>query len=152
MEIDAFLCDHAEVADGKLFVNGGAVNIVWVGNLQEPYGIAIAVAAVARVPWTATNQAHQVTVRLEDEDSAVVRPWAPEGAPEQSPVELGTGFNVGRPPQLPVGESQNVPFAFGFNLPLSKLGLYSFVISVDGTEMKRLPLRLTVAQQQTVFG
>jgi hypothetical protein len=59
---------------------------------------------------------------------------------------------VGRPPQLPAGESQTVPFAFGFNIPLAKLGLYSFVISIDGTDMKRLPIRLAVVQQQPVFG
>lgn len=152
MEIDAFLCDHAEVAEGKLFVNGAGINIMWAGAVQAPYPITVSVAAVAHVPWTATNQAHQVDVRLEDEDGNVVTPWAPDGVPDQPNVELGTGFNVGRPPQMTVGDSQNVPLAFGFNVPLKKLGMYSFVISVDGTEMKRLPIRLMLMQQQPVFG
>lgn len=151
MEIDAFLCDHAEAAEGKLFVNGAGINILWAASPQEPYNVNVAVAAVAQVPWTATNQGHTFRVHIEDEDNRIVHPWAPDGVPEQPEVILETGFNVGRPPNLAVGEAQTVPFAFAFNLPVGKLGLYSFVITVDGTEMKRLPIRLTLAQQQPVF-
>lgn len=149
MEIDAFLCDHAEVAEGKLFVNGAGINIMWASP-EPPHGISVAVAAVAQVPWTATNQPHSVTVRLEDQDNQPVHPWVPEMVDTQPNVELTTTFNVGRPPMLTVGESQPVPFAFGFNVPLESLGSYSFAILIDGTQMKRLPIRLAVMQQQGV--
>lgn len=152
MEIDAFLCDHAEAAEGKLFINGAAINILWAASPQPPYNVNVAVAAVAQVPWTATNQAHSFSVHIEDEDNNVVRPWVPDGEPMPDEVRLQTGFNVGRPPNLPVGEAQTVPFAFGFNIPVGKLGVYAFVITVDGTEMKRLPIRLTLMQQQPIFG
>jgi hypothetical protein len=48
---------------------------------------------------------------------------------------LTAGFNVGRPPQLPHGDSQTVPLAFGFNIPLPRLGVFVFVISIDGDEI-----------------
>lgn len=152
MEVDAFLCDHAQAAEGKLFVNGAGINILWAQAAQEPYGINVSVASIAQVPWTATNQAHTFRVHVEDEDNRKVRPWAPDGHPELDEVALETAFTVGRPPNLQVGEAQTVPFAFAFNFPVAKLGLYSFVITVDGSEMKRLPIRLTLMPQQQVFG
>ena len=80
MEINALLCDHAESAEGKLFINGGGVNMIYV-QPQPPYVISIFVAVVVHVPYTDTNVDHTVAVRLMDEDSNPVSPWAPEGVP-----------------------------------------------------------------------
>jgi hypothetical protein len=151
MEIDAFLCDHAEVADGKLFINGAGINILWSGP-DGPHLANVAVATVIRVPWTSTNEDHTIRVQLLDEDNHQVFPAAPNLPEQASPIELTAGFNVGRPPQLPHGDSQTVPLAFGFNMPLPRLGAYVFVISIDGDEMKRLPFRMMVMQQQPNFG
>jgi hypothetical protein len=139
MEIDAFLCDHAEVADGKLFINGAGVTTSWSAP-QPPHMLSIAVAIVVQVEWTATNEPHELTVSLVDGDGAAVRGWTPDGS-ESGPVELRTGFTVGRPPQLPAGESQAVPLAFGFTVPLPRLGMHEFVIAIDGEPAKRLPIR-----------
>jgi hypothetical protein len=148
MEINALLCDHAESAEGKLFVNGGGVNMIYV-QPQPPYVISIFVAVVVHVPYTATNQEHRVTVTLLDEDSNSVSPWAPEGAPAQPPVEAITSFNVGRPPGLPPGETQTVPLAFGLQgLPLNRLGTYVFQIEVDGSVERQLNARVLVDPRQ----
>jgi hypothetical protein len=147
MEIDAFLCDHAEVAEGKLFINGAGINVIWTGP-EAPHVANLAVAAVTRVPWTATNEDHTIRVQLLDEDNNPVHPPTPNSLDQTPPIELTAGFNVGRPPQLPHGDSQTVPLAFGFNIPLPRLGVFVFVISIDGEEMKRLPFRMMVAQQQ----
>jgi hypothetical protein len=151
MEIDAFLCDHAEVADGKLFINGAGINILWSGP-EAPHLANLAVATVIRVPWTSTNEDHTFRVQLLDEDNHEVYPSAPNLPDQAPPIELTAGFNVGRPPQLPHGDSQTVPLAFGFNMPLPRLGAYVFVLSIDGDEMKRLPFRMMVMQQQPNFG
>ena len=152
MEINALLCDHAEAAEGKLFINGGAVNLLYV-QPQPPHVISIFVAAVVHVPYTATNQPHTVTVRLVDEDENAVSPWVPDGAPAPGSVEMITSFNVGRPAILPPGESQTVPLAFGLQgLPLSRLGSYTFVIEIDGSAEKRLSARVLVEPRQVGFG
>jgi hypothetical protein len=148
MEINALLCDHAESAEGKLFVNGGGVNLIYV-QPQPPFVISIFVAVVVHVPYTATNHEHTVAVRLLDEDSHPISPWAPEGAPPQPPVETVTTFNVGRPPGLPPGETQTLPLAFGLQgLPLSRLGTYVFAIEVDGSVETQLTARVLVDPRQ----
>ena len=148
MEINALLCDHAESAEGKLFINGGGVNMIYV-QPQPPFVISIFVAVVVHVPYTATNVEHTVAVRLLDEDSNRVSPWAPDGVPPQPPVETVTTFNVGRPPGLTPGETQTLPLAFGLQgLPLSKLGTYVFAIEVDGQAEKQLTARVLVDPRQ----
>jgi hypothetical protein len=143
MDTDVMLCDHAEAINGKLFINGAAINMFSVGA-QVPYVISPHVAAVVHVPYTATNQSHAVTITLIDEDGQPVAAWAPEGAPPQAPVRLEANFSVGRPPQLHPGESQTVPLAMGFQVPLAELGRYEFRIEVDGSEVRRLPFKVEV--------
>jgi hypothetical protein len=148
VEINALLCDHAEASEGKLFINGGAVNLLFV-QPQPPHVITIFVAMVVHVPYTATNQPHTVSVKLVDEDGSPVSPWVPDGVPPAPGVEMMTQFNVGRPPLLPPGETQTVPLAFGLQgLPLSSTGSYEFVIEIDGNPEKRLPARVLVEPQQ----
>jgi hypothetical protein len=152
VEIDAFLCDHAEAAEGKLFVNGAAINLYWA-QPQPPHLVTVYVAAVVQVPYTATNQPHTVTVRLMDPDENAVRPWAPEGVMDDpGPIEVSTSFNVGRPPTLPIGDSQVFPLAFGFQFALNSLGLYHFAVEIDGTVMRNLPIRVAAMPQQQQFG
>lgn len=153
MQVDAVLCDHAEIAEGKLFLNGGGINLLYVGP-QAPYVINLFFAAVVHVPYTATNAQHTLTLRLLDDDGSAVVPWAPDGAQANGPVVIETEFNVGRPPGLQAGQSQPVPVAFGFpGLPLSRLGGYVFVLEIDGAEERRLTARvLTQPAPTTGFG
>lgn len=143
----ALLCDHAEAAEGKLFINGAGINVLWV-QPQPPHTVSFSVGAIVHVPYTATNQAHVITVTVFDEDGQPVVPWVPDGAPDSPPpVKIEGQFNVGRPPMLPVGESQTLPFAFNLQgVPLPGLGMFSVTIDLDGTEMRRLPFRLMVPQ------
>jgi hypothetical protein len=142
MDIDAMLCDHAETAEGKLFINGAAISLLWVAP-QPPHVINLGVAAVVHVPYTDTNQPHQIRVTLEDGDPVV--PWSPEGSPSPDAVEITGDFNVGRPPTLSPGESQALPFAFQMTgLPMPRLGLHSVVVEIDGVERRRLSFRVLV--------
>ena len=146
MDINAMLCDFAQTAEGKLFVSGGGVNTSWV-QPQPPHIINIGIAAVINVPYTATNQPHQFGMSLVDADGQQVTPWVPEGAPAPEPLEdVGMSFNLGRPPGLIPGQSQAYPIAINASMGLPKLGTYNFVLSIDGTEVSRLPLLLTVMQ------
>ena len=147
MDVDVMLCDHAEVAEGKLFVNGAAINLLWVGA-EPPHVVGFSVAVIVQVPYTETNQVHTINLRLVDEDGHPTAPWAPPGAPESPPVEMRGEFNVGRPPVLPPGEAQTVPFAFNLQgLRLGRLGIYSVRVEVDDVAVRQLPFRLVVHQQ-----
>jgi len=143
MDVDAILCDHAEAAEGKLFINGGGISASLV-QPQPPHTINLAVGVVIHVPYTETNMPHTVGIRLTDEDERPVHPWSPSES-EQPPIQAVVPFNVGRPAQLPHGDTQ--PVALGMNflgLPLANIGQYAFVVEVDGKEARRLPFRVNV--------
>ena len=144
MEIDAMLCDHAQAADSKLFVSGGGVVRSWVSP-QPPHVIMIGVAAVVKVPYTATNQAHTLTITLIDEDGNGVSPFVPDGVPDPGPIRGELSFNLGRPAGLSPGEAQPYCLAANFNIGLRQLGGYTFELAIDGTKMKELSLRVAAA-------
>jgi hypothetical protein len=150
MEVDAMLCDHAEAADGKLFINGGGIAAAWV-QPQPPYLVTLALGVVIHVPYTETNNPHNLSVQLNDEDGHPVVPWTNEQAVpgSTSPIQAIVPFNVGRPAQLPMGDTQ--PVALGMNfvgLPMPSLGLFTFILEVDGKEARRLPFRVNALPPQ----
>ena len=60
-------------------------------------------------------------------------------------------FNVGRPPGLPGGDEQLVPFAFNFlGMPLAKPGKYVLELSLDGTPVRKLAFRVIQPTPQSV--
>lgn len=141
MELDAMLCDHAEAVQGKLFINGGAIDICYTMPVP-PHIVTFAVGLVIRVPYTATNQAHTLIVRLLASDGAAVTAYAP-GVEEPGTIEAQLPFNLGRPPMLQPGDFQHLPLGVNFSaLPLPSLGGYSVQLLIDGTEMTRLPFRV----------
>jgi hypothetical protein len=63
---------------------------------------------------------------------------------------LGGQFNVGRAPLLPPGDDQVVALALTVNdLVIPKPDLYSWIISIDGTEARRLRMRVEQLLQPT---
>ena len=72
----------------------------------------------------------------------------PEG---RQPFSAQIRFNVGRPPQLEVGDSQTIALAVNVPLPpFQKLGQYTFTIGIDGTGLRRLPCWV-VGQRDTTI-
>jgi hypothetical protein len=151
MEIDALLADYAVVTEGKLYLSGGGITGAMTAPFP-PHVISLYMGVVLSVPYTATNQEHTVSVRLLGQDGESARAWIPGAPDEQPPLESSLSLNVGRPPQLVAGAAQSVPLAFGFtNLPLEQPGQYHFSVMVDGTELKRLPLDVQKAPQQSLI-
>lgn len=68
------LCDHAQVADGKLFINGGGISRFFGPGL--PPGTSIALLLL--VPWEQTNAPIELDLQLLTADGHAVRD--PEGA------------------------------------------------------------------------
>lgn len=140
MEIDVMLCNFAEAAENKLYLVGGGVNSSYVGP-EPPHVVSLGIGAIIHVPYQSTNHAHTLTIDLIDAEGHPVAPFQPDV--ELPPVQAKMPFNVGRPPILEVGDEQTIAVAVNFaNLPLPRLGIYEFVISLDGAEMRRLPLRV----------
>lgn len=129
-----FMADHAVVENGKLYVNGGFA--FGIGVPGFPTTVPISLAAVVRVPPRAYLQDHTASIRLMDADGVEV------------PIVIDARFRVGSSPQMRSGDPTTLPLALTLPLNLTKAGDYSFVLSVDGTELERYPIR--VVQQVPV--
>jgi hypothetical protein len=148
---NAMLCDHAQVSGNKLFISGA--NISWVGSLSSPeggYQVSLALAALVRIPWTATNQEHRLTVELltdAGEGAGAQRiPLAqmlPPGVPEDELGKIYAVFNAGRAPQMSPGEESLLPIALPMHgLRLPHPGQYWFSIHIDGTEVDHVNFKV----------
>lgn len=138
MELNAILCNHAEVQNNLLYLSGGGIDRAFVlPGSPAPYQVSVAVGLTLAIPWTQTNQPHTLSLTLVDADE---HPVMGSAGPELSePVRADIEFNVGRPPSLATGEAQTVSLAINMpGLVLPQLGRYFFVLSVDGTELRRL--------------
>jgi hypothetical protein len=117
------LADHAVVADGKLYINGGG----W--SVTSP-GAPSAIAVKLDVPWDRTNQRLQLRLRLVGQDGEQVIVPGPEGA---QPVEIAAEAEVGRPAGLAHGADIDFPLAFQIGpLPLLPGQRYQWVLDIDG--------------------
>ena len=123
MKATLLLADHAEVADGKLFINGGGWTVI--GPAPVPFAIAMYI----EVPWDQTNTKHSVVLELLDADGNAV---TPPGGDESIRVEFPP-LEVGRPPGVKPGTPLGVPYAVNFGpLGLEPDGRYVWQLSIDG--------------------
>jgi len=125
MKATLMLCDHVEVADGKLFINGGGWTIINPG--QKSYGIAILID----VPWDQTNTKHTVLLELLTWDSD---PVTVEGESGEEAVKGVIEFEVGRPPGMKPGTPVVVPLPFNLQPgpPLPPAAQFVWQLSIDG--------------------
>lgn len=123
MRVTMMLADHAQVADGKLFISGAG----W--SLAGPGPVACAVALLFHIPWESTNEPIAFTLRLLDEDGTPVRQPGPQGGQE---VQAGGQFESGRPPGVAPGTEINVPIAFNTVLQLPPGSRFTWVLEING--------------------
>ena len=130
MRAVVMLCDHAEVADGKLFINGGGWEMI-SGETGSPTGLAVLIY----VPWDQTNQKRKLHVSLVDQDG---RPAMQHIGNAQGPIQVDIEFEVGRPPGLKPGSEVRIPFALNFPpMKLQPNSAYTWVLETDGEEVGR---------------
>jgi hypothetical protein len=127
------LCDHAVVAEGKLYINGGGWDQIAANG--PPTGLALLV----HVPWDELNATHSLTLRLVDEDGAYV---AQPGT--HTPVMLRADLEVNRPEGLLPGSTVSVPLAFNFSpLRLVPSSGYEWRAESDGEPVGSVRFRTT---------
>lgn len=148
MHVDAFLADSAEVVQNKIYALGVGWSTIFVRQFPAVHR-RLTLAATVRVPFTATNEAHRLNVRLLTEDGGehpIGLRMGEDGKP--SPVTAITAeFTLGRPPTLVDGDEQLACFAFPLDgMRFTEPGKFSWVIAIDGDEVAQLPMR--VQQQQ----
>jgi len=145
MDVEAFLADSVVVAEGKLYAQGAGWNMINVNALPAQHD-RIGIGLIITVPYTETNQEHAFSLHLETEDGEQLPLGdAPPGmdTPDGRMRRIEGVFNMGRPPTLVAGDEQVIPLAINLNgLPFEAPGRYTFVVEVDGQEVKRLPFRL----------
>lgn len=112
------LADYAEIANGKLYMMGGAWEFIRAENF--PFRKAVFLAAAMRIPWNATNEKHGFSFEVQDEDGAQLAGVQGE-------------FETGRPPGIPYGQSQHFPLVLNFGLEFPKAGTFSIVARIDGS-------------------
>ena len=125
VEIDfMLLADKAEIHAGKLYMMGGAWDRLHVKSLGAPVSLSLIIGVL--VPWTLTNEPHQLRIRIEDEDGNPVPPSAE------------ASINVGRPSESTKGQSFRAMAVINNHWTLPRLGAYSVIASVSGRHEKRV--------------
>ncbi|MEX2081352.1 MAG: hypothetical protein WEC33_07020, partial [Dehalococcoidia bacterium] len=104
------LADRAEAVNGKLYMMGGGWDRIWVPDFAKPHPLSIAVGVV--VPWSATNEKHSLSVRVEANDGQELATYAVQ-------------FTTGRPPFLREAQSQRIILSFHGELTLPSPGTYA---------------------------
>jgi hypothetical protein len=128
------LADYVETANGKLYMMGGGWENYTVpeGNRPVRFGVAIAIM----VPWSATNEQHALSLRIEDADGRVVTP------------SMTGEFQVGRPAVLPPGAEQRILWALNGDFALPVPGEYRLIAAIDGEDSEWTSFRLVTAPPQ----
>ena len=122
------VADAAQVADGKLYLLGGAWNRIALP--QFPMAAPLAVAVGLMVGWEETNQDHVARLTIDDEDGALVL----------GPIEMR--FEVGRPAGTKPGEDQRVVMAVNGQVGFQKPGGYAVVVRLGEDELARTSFRV----------
>lgn len=105
----ALIADYAEIVNGKLYLMGGAWDIIHLREAPGPVRMAFAVGL--QVDWEETNQAIPIIVHVEDDD-------AHELARIEGKVQ------VGRPASLPPGSRQMAQMAVNLAINVPAFGGY----------------------------
>jgi hypothetical protein len=117
------LADSAQAVDGKLYILGGAWNVLRFPEF--PAQLIVGIAVAIDVNWNETNQRHHLDVHFEDADGQAMDP------------RIGADFEAGRPPGAIQGAELRIVLAVNGPLTITAPGQYAAVASVGGVELAR---------------
>jgi uncharacterized protein DUF6941 len=132
--VAAMLADAATLAEGKLYIHGGAWDTIYLTNPDGPYTHpVISLAFVLRVEYLEALQNIPIAIEILNDDNRAVG------------VRADGMINVGHSPGMEPGSPIFVPQAITFNtLTFPRAGGYRFKISAAGKELGSVPFRLAV--------
>lgn len=117
------LSDHSESLNGKLYAMGAGWNVLGFPDLPHDFGFSIGIGL--DVPWHATDEMHELQVRVDD----------PDGGALGEPFQLG--FETGRPPDAISGQDQRMVLSLGTRVRFETPGPHAVVVGVNGDELAR---------------
>lgn len=130
LRASVLLCDHAQVADNKLFISGGGIDVI---NATAPSAIAVLVF----IPWSRANEKIGWKLRLISADSDHV-------LKDGTPVEIAGQLEVGRPPGSTTGAALPVPLAINFSplgLPPDRY-IWELTVETDANPLWLAPFQI----------
>ncbi|MCH8993649.1 MAG: hypothetical protein IH959_01610 [Chloroflexi bacterium] len=137
------LCDYAQMADGKLFLQGGGWERLTV-NDDFPSKRIVGIATSILIPWAETNQPTNLEIEVQTEDA-------------QTLAKINAQLKVGRPPDHPPGMPVRATVAANLGLTFKTAGSYVIIARLEEQVMKRTtfyvipgPLLAMKQQQQQV--
>ena len=146
MEVEAFLADSVTSSGGKLYVLGAGWNALNAGGFPARHD-RIGIAVLVRVPTAESGRPHKLGLRLLGADG---RDRSFGTAPDGSEVRtLEAEFGVGSAGGL----ESTVAIALNVDgLIFESEGTYTFVLAVDGNDLKRLPFGVQTTPPPTSEG
>jgi hypothetical protein len=127
VNVQLVVADHAVVAEGKLFINGGGWNSVNLLHIPSPIGFSIGL--IISVPWAQAEQNHTLVVELLDPRGEPMMIGADQDG--QPIIEIRGNFSVGRPPHVVPGEDIVIPVALALATNIGEAGPYRLVVMID---------------------
>ena len=127
------LADSAQAVDGKLYILGGAWNILRFPEF--PAQLIVGIAVAIDVDWNETNRRHHLDVHFEDADGNAMDP------------QIGADFEAGRPPGATAGAELRIVFAVNGPLSIPAAGSYAAVASIEGEVLARARFQAVLAQR-----
>lgn len=123
MRIHALLlADSAQAVDGKLYVLGGAWNLLRFPDF--PASLMVGIAVAIDVDWSETNQRHHLDIHFEDSAGTPMDP------------RIGADFEAGRPGP-DAGRELRIVMAVNGPVSIPGPGEYAAVASIGGRELAR---------------
>ena len=128
------LCDHAVVPpDGKIYIHGGGVHTLYVGQIPGPLRSLYLVARLS-IPWHMLGEPHTVKIHALDLDRKPISPTDPL---------ITTPFELGRPPGHRPGDESAVNICAELNgLTIQEPMTIRFHLLVDDELIATLPLKV----------
>jgi hypothetical protein len=117
------LADSAQAVDGKLYILGGAWNMLRFPTF--PASLMVGIAVAIDVDWNETNRRHHLDIHFEDADGHEMEP------------RIGADFEAGRPPGAIAGADLRIVLAVNGPLTVPAPGTYSAVATIGGQELAR---------------
>lgn len=114
------LADAAQVADGKLFMLGGAFGVHRSGNFPSPMQFAVALSIL--IPWNEAGIRYPTTLTVADEGGVPIIPV------------LQGQFEVGKTDQVPKGVTQRAMIAVNFNVQIPRPGRYTVAATAGSSK------------------
>jgi hypothetical protein len=127
------LADNAQAVEGKLYILGGAWNMLRFP--QFPASLIVGIAVAIDVDWNETNRRHHLDIHFEDADGNEMEP------------RIGADFEAGRPPGAIAGAELRIVLAVNGPISIPAPGTYSAVASVGGEELARTRFQATQVTQ-----